>query len=51
MCECGKRTLVNARFDEFGNIIFDGEQVQIGGNESYKSICRKCYNNRKNNNH
>lgn len=47
MCECGKRTLVNARFDEFGNIIFDGEQVQIGGNESYKSICRKCYNNRK----
>lgn len=48
MCECGKRTLVNARFDEFGNIIFDGEQVKIGGNESYKSICRKCYNNRKN---
>lgn len=46
MCECGKRTLVNARFDEFGNIIFDGEQVQIGGNESYKSICRKCYNNK-----
>lgn len=51
MCECGKRTLVNARFDEFGNIIFDGEQVQIGGNESYKSICRKCYNNKKNNSH
>ena len=48
MCECGKRTLVNARFDELGNIIFDGEQVKIGGNESYKSICRKCYNNRKN---
>lgn len=46
MCECGKRTLVNARFDEFGNIIFDGEQVKIGGNESYKSICRKCYNNK-----
>lgn len=46
MCECGKRTLVNARFDELGNIIFDGEQVQIGGNESYKSICRKCYNNK-----
>lgn len=51
MCECGKRTLVNARFDELGNVIFDGEQVQIGGNESYKSICRKCYNNRKNNSH
>ncbi len=48
MCECGKRTLVNARFDELGNIIFDGEQVQIGGDESYKSICRKCYNNKKN---
>lgn len=46
MCECGKRTLVNARFDEFGNIIFDGEQVQIGGDERYKSICRKCYNNK-----
>lgn len=49
MCECGKRTLVNARFDELGNIIFDGEQVQIGGNETYKSICRKCYNKKKNN--
>lgn len=49
MCECGKRTLVNARFDEFGNIIFDGEQVQIGGDERYKSICRKCYNKKKNN--
>lgn len=43
MCECGEKTFVNARYDSQGNIITDGEQIQIGGDETYKSICRKCY--------
>lgn len=43
MCECGKKTSINARFDQGGNIIRDGEQIMIGGNETYKAICRRCY--------
>lgn len=43
-CECGDRkTSINARFDDNGNIITDGNQVMIGGNESYTALCRKCW--------
>lgn len=43
-CECGeKKTSINARFDENGEIITEGSQVEIGGNEKYKAICRKCW--------
>ncbi len=43
ICECGRKATVNARFDGAGNIITEGEQVFIGGNESYISMCYKCY--------
>ncbi len=43
-CECGNRkTSINARFDENGEIITDGNQVMIGGNETYTALCRKCW--------
>lgn len=42
-CSCGRKAIINARIDEFGNIITSGEQIQIGGNEMYKPMCRKCY--------
>ena len=43
-CECGERkTSINARFDDDGQIVTDGEQVEVGGNERYKAICRKCW--------
>ena len=43
-CECGeKKTSINARFDENGEIVTEGSQVEIGGNERYKAICRKCW--------
>jgi thymidine kinase len=46
-CECGdSKTSVNARFDDNGNIVTEGSQVMIGGNESYKPLCRKCWKNR-----
>jgi len=31
------------RLDEHGKALKDGEQVVIGGNESYVSVCRKHY--------
>ena len=41
ICWCGKKAIWNARFDENGNIIRDGEQVVLGANEKYTSLCRK----------
>ncbi len=42
-CSCGRKAIINARVDSFGNVLTEGEQVQIGGNEMYKPMCRKCY--------
>ena len=43
-CTCGERKAsINARFDENGEIIIEGGQVEIGGNDKYKAICRKCW--------
>lgn len=40
ICWCGKKAIWNARFDENG-IIKQGEQVVLGANEKYTSLCRK----------
>lgn len=42
-CKCGKKAIINARIDEYGSIVREGEQILIGGNESYKSMCRQCF--------
>lgn len=42
-CECGNKATINARFDAEGKMLTDGEQVEIGGNETYRSICRECF--------
>ena len=44
ICHCGKKATMNARIDESGQKVLDGEQVEIGGNERYVSLCRRCYN-------
>lgn len=46
-CTCGRKTIVNARIDSKGEIITEGEQVEIGGNDRYISVCRKCWRNKK----
>lgn len=46
-CSCGRKTIVNARINSQGDIIIEGEQVEIGGNDRYVSLCRRCWNNRK----
>lgn len=46
-CNCGRKTIVNARIDSQGEIITEGEQVEIGGNERYVAVCRKCWRNRR----
>lgn len=42
MCHCGRKANFNARISD-GKIVRDGEQIQVGANESYQSLCRKCY--------
>lgn len=43
-CECGEhKTSINARFDENGDIITEGSQIMVGGDDKYKAICRKCW--------
>lgn len=41
ICSCGKRANMVVRQDSEGNALRDGEQVQVGGNETYVSLCRK----------
>lgn len=43
ICHCGRKAIMNARIDDAGRFIRSGEQVQIGGNESYISLCRKHF--------
>lgn len=43
VCSCGEAANYNARFDENGKFICNGDQIQVGGNESYKAVCKKCY--------
>ncbi len=46
-CNCGRKTIVNARIDGNGEIITEGEQVEIGGNDRYIAVCRKCWRNKR----
>ena len=46
-CSCGGKTIVNARIDGKGEIITEGEQVEIGGNDRYIAVCRRCWNNKR----
>lgn len=42
VCWCGKRAHFNARIAD-GKIVREGEQVFIGANESYISLCRRHF--------
>jgi thymidine kinase len=43
VCHCGSKATMIVRVSEDGSIIRSGEQVEIGGNERYLSLCRKCF--------
>ncbi len=49
ICLCGKKATMNMRksSDDEKNIIpiTEGTQIEIGGNDKYISLCRKCYFN------
>lgn len=41
ICHCGRKATMVARLDADGRALFSGEQVQIGRNETYVSLCRR----------
>lgn len=41
ICHCGKKATMVIRQGPDGKALSDGEQVQIGGNETYVSLCRR----------
>lgn len=43
VCACGRKAMVNARIDGNGRIVTKGQQVFLGGNDSYKAMCHKCW--------
>ncbi|MDE6629281.1 MAG: hypothetical protein K2K36_07920, partial [Muribaculaceae bacterium] len=46
-CTCGNKTIVNARIDSNGDFITEGAQVEIGGDDKYMAVCRKCWRNKR----
>lgn len=46
ICWCGKKAIMVVRLDAQGRPIEEGEQIVVGGNESYQSLCRKHWRER-----
>ena len=41
ICHCGRKATMVVRQDDQGTVLTEGAQVQVGGNETYVSLCRK----------
>ena len=41
--ECDKKATMVVRLDQNGNIILRGEKILVGGNDIYKTVCRKHF--------
>ncbi len=41
ICRCGRKATMVVRQNSQGQVVTDGEQVQIGGNETYVPLCRR----------
>ena len=43
ICDCGRKATTNARISPEGYVVTEGDQVFLGGNDSYIAMCHKCY--------
>ncbi|MBQ8651132.1 MAG: thymidine kinase [Alphaproteobacteria bacterium] len=43
ICHCGRKAMMNAKITPDKRIVRAGEQIDIGGNEKYVSLCRRHY--------
>ena len=46
ICECGSKATVNARIGADGQVVTEGAQVMLGGNDSYVAMCHACWQKR-----
>ncbi len=46
-CTCGRKTIVNARLGANGDMVEEGAQVEIGGDDKYIAVCRNCWRNKR----
>lgn len=44
-CGCSNKNIFNVRIDKNGDIVTEGEQIEVGGEDKYTTVCRKCYKN------
>ena len=42
ICHCGKKAIINARYTD-GEVVYDGDQIDIGGNDMYVGLCYHCW--------
>ena len=43
VCSCGEKAIINARLDGNMNVVTEGAQILLGGNDSYIAMCHKCW--------
>ena len=43
ICHCGRKATMVVRRDERGQVVKDGAQIEIGGNDRYESTCRRHF--------
>ena len=44
VCWCSRKATMVVRLDSKGNILSEGQQLEIGGNEKYVPLCRAHFN-------
>ena len=42
-CLILSESYINARFDDNGKVVYEGDQIVLGGNGRYEAMCRKCW--------
>ena len=43
VCHCGRKATMVLRLNANGEVVSDGTQIEIGGEEKYVSVCRKHF--------
>ena len=43
VCHCGRKATMVLRLNARGEVVYDGTQIEIGGEEKYVSVCRKHF--------
>ncbi|MGE4282734.1 MAG: thymidine kinase [Clostridia bacterium] len=42
---CNRKATMNLRIDVKGNGVYEGRQIELGGNDKYRPVCRRHYYN------